>query len=116
MPFHLRSAYVPPRATADNNKIDSIVRLSTGCRFESDGAHRRAVAQAAGQAHRPSATCWSAIMITPVFDAYRLGSDRGSPNHGSTLLSKRVNAQIRSPVRVRTNRPVPWRMPVEARR
>jgi hypothetical protein len=48
--------------------------------------------------------------------AYRLGSDRGSPNHGSTLLSKRVKAQIRSPVRVRTNRPVPWRMPVEARR
>jgi membrane-associated phospholipid phosphatase len=47
---------------------------------------------------------------------YRLGSDRGSPNHGSTLLSKRVMAQIRSPVRVRTNRPVPWRMPVGARR
>jgi adenosine deaminase len=33
---------------------------------------------------------------------YRLGSDRGSPNHGSTLLSKRVMTQIRSPVRVRT--------------
>ena len=33
---------------------------------------------------------------------YRLGSDRGSPNHGSTLFSKRVMAQIRSPVRVRT--------------
>jgi transposase len=48
--------------------------------------------------------------------AYRLGSDRGSPNHGSTLLSKRVKAQIRSPVRVRTNRPVPWRMPEGARR
>src|SRR6266545_3296887 len=48
--------------------------------------------------------------------AYRLGSDRGSPNHGSTLLSKRVKAQIRSPVRVRTNRPDPWRMPLEARR
>jgi hypothetical protein len=34
--------------------------------------------------------------------AYRLGSERGSSNHGSTLLSKRVKAQIRSPVRVRT--------------
>ena len=34
--------------------------------------------------------------------AIELGSDRGSPNHGSTLLSKRVMAQIRSPVRVRT--------------
>jgi len=48
--------------------------------------------------------------------AYLPGSDRGSPNHGSTLLSKRVTEQIRSPVRVRTRRPVPWRMPVEARR
>jgi hypothetical protein len=33
---------------------------------------------------------------------YRLGSDRGSPNHGSTMLSKRVMAQIRSPARVST--------------
>ena len=48
--------------------------------------------------------------------AYRLGSDLGSPNHGNTLLSKRVTEQIRSPVRLRTRRPVPWRMPVEARR
>ena len=47
---------------------------------------------------------------------YRLGSERGSPNQGRTLLSKRVIAQIRSPVRVSTYRPVPWRMPVGARR
>ena len=33
---------------------------------------------------------------------YRLGRDRGSPNDGSTVFSKRVMAQIRSPVRVRT--------------
>jgi hypothetical protein len=33
---------------------------------------------------------------------YLLGSDRGSPNDGSTLFSKRVMAQIRSPLRVRT--------------
>ena len=33
---------------------------------------------------------------------YGLGSDRGSPNDGRTLVSKRVMAQIRSPVRVRT--------------
>ncbi len=33
---------------------------------------------------------------------YRFGSDRGSPNQGSTLASKRVMAQIRSPARVRT--------------
>jgi pimeloyl-ACP methyl ester carboxylesterase len=38
-----------------------------------------------------------------VLDAgYGLGSDRGSPNDGRTLFSKRVIAQIRSPVRVRT--------------
>ena len=34
--------------------------------------------------------------------AYRLGSDRGSPNQGSALFSNRVMAQIRSPARVRT--------------
>src|SRR5262249_59367584 len=39
------------------------------------------------------------------------GSDRGSPNHGSTLLSNRVMARIRLPASVRTNRPVPWRGP-----
>jgi len=33
---------------------------------------------------------------------YRLGSDRGSPNHGSTLASKRVMAQIWSSARVST--------------
>jgi hypothetical protein len=32
----------------------------------------------------------------------RAGSDRGSPNHGSTLSSKRVMARIRPPVRVST--------------
>src|SRR5262249_39400656 len=48
---------------------------------------------------------------------HQSGSDCGSPNQGSTLLSKRVMAPIRSPVRVRTKRPVPWRMPpVGARR
>jgi hypothetical protein len=47
---------------------------------------------------------------------YRLGSDRGSPNHGSRLFSKWLMAQIRSPARVRTIRPVPCRMPVGARR
>jgi hypothetical protein len=48
--------------------------------------------------------------------SYRSGSDRGSSNQGSTLFSKRVRAQIRSPARVGTNGPVPWRMPVEVRR
>ena len=33
---------------------------------------------------------------------YRLGSDRGSPNHGSTLASKRVMAQTWPPARVST--------------
>lgn len=39
---------------------------------------------------------------------YRLGSDRGSPNHCSTSASKRTIAQIRSPASVSTYRPVPW--------
>jgi len=47
---------------------------------------------------------------------YRFGSDRGRPNKGSTLLSNRVIAQIRSPLTVRTYRPVPWLMPVRERR
>jgi len=33
---------------------------------------------------------------------YRLGSERGSPNHGSTLASKRVKPQIWPPARVST--------------
>jgi hypothetical protein len=33
---------------------------------------------------------------------YGLRSERGSPNEGKTLFSKRVRVQIRSPVRVRT--------------
>src|SRR5215469_5013804 len=33
---------------------------------------------------------------------HRAGSERGSPNHGSTLASKRVMPQIRSPARVST--------------
>ena len=44
--------------------------------------------------------------------AIGLASDRGSPNPGSRLFSKQVRAQIRSPARVSTRRPVPWRMPV----
>jgi hypothetical protein len=33
---------------------------------------------------------------------YRIGSDRGRSNHGITLFSKRVMAEIRSPLRVST--------------
>ena len=39
------------------------------------------------------------------------GSDSGSPNRGSTLLSKRVMAQTRSPARAMTMRPTPGRVP-----
>jgi hypothetical protein len=42
------------------------------------------------------------VDAVPSAAGYRLGSDRGSPNHGSTLASKRVMAQIRSPARVST--------------
>ena len=43
-------------------------------------------------------------------------ADRGSPNHGSTVFSKRVMAQIRSPESVRTRSPTPCRLPSVARR
>ena len=43
----------------------------------------------------------------PLGAGYGLGSDRGSPNHGSTLFSKRAMAEIRPPVSVRTWRPTP---------
>ena len=54
--------------------------------------------------------------IDVIDERYAPGSDRGSPNAGNTLFSKRVMAQIRSPLRVRTYRPVPWRTPAGARR
>jgi hypothetical protein len=64
-----------------------------------------------GLAIAPRRTLTAAVILVEA-----LYSDRGSPNHGSTLASKRVMAQIRSPVRVSTNRPVPWRMPPGPRR
>ena len=42
------------------------------------------------------------VEAVPGAAGYRLGSDRGSPNHGSTLASKRVMAQIWLPARVST--------------
>jgi hypothetical protein len=68
--------------------------------------------------HCPLRRIWAsaARRLAVASPSYRLGSERGSPNHGNTLFSKRVMAQIRSPVRVRTNRPVPWRVPLGARR
>jgi hypothetical protein len=53
----------------------------------------------------PRVTCHRqrVLFVAPTPEGgYRFGSDRGSPNQGSTLLSKRVIAQIRSPVRVMT--------------
>jgi hypothetical protein len=47
---------------------------------------------------------------------YRLGSERGSPNHGSTLASKRVMPQIWPPAMVSTQKAVAWRMPAGPRR
>jgi hypothetical protein len=39
------------------------------------------------------------------------GEGPGRPNRGRTLVSKRVIAPIRSPDRVRTNRPEAWLLP-----
>ena len=76
-----------PEIRADPCPVAALTRLPTnssnGC-----GAQRCAV-------------------ICALVSCYRGGRDRGSPNHGSTLLSKWVIAEMRSPVRVRTMRPVP---------
>ena len=39
--------------------------------------------------------------------SYWLGSVRGNPKNGRTVFSKRVMAQMRSSVRVRTYKPTP---------
>src|ERR1035438_1998304 len=54
---------------------------------------------AAAQEHPP--LCFAGAQIHRLDAGYELGSDRGSPNDGRTLFSKRVMAQIRSPARVR---------------
>src|SRR6478609_9149856 len=51
-------------------------------------------------AHSPARTAAAHYRCSKA--GHRAGSDRGSPNHGSTLASKRVMAQIRSPARVST--------------
>jgi hypothetical protein len=43
---------------------------------------------------------------------YQPGSDRGSPNHGNTPLSKRVISEIWSPASVRTKSPIAWKTSV----
>ena len=58
----------------------------------------------------------ASVLVDGALGGYRLGSDLGSPNQGSTLFSKRVMAQMRSPVRARTKRPTPWLMPSGERR
>jgi len=50
----------------------------------------------------PVRAAGTAFLATVKALGYRLGSDCGSPNQGSTLFSKRVRTQIRSPVRVST--------------
>ena len=45
-----------------------------------------------------------------------VGSERGSPNHASTLGSTRVRAPIRSPARVSTYKPAAGRRPAGTRR
>jgi hypothetical protein len=47
---------------------------------------------------RPPAVVAHALSEAVTWPDYRLGSERGSPNQGSTLASKRVMPQIRSPV------------------
>ena len=80
--------------------------LTTGCSRSPSQRNdeRRTLARSSGQEEcipvsRPS-VCDG--QVRRLAAGYGLGSDRGSPNHGRTLFSKRVMAQIRSPVKVST--------------
>jgi 3-oxoadipate enol-lactonase len=100
-------AHPPDRAIAE--------RMTAAGQDQQDPAAVAAY-QAQLQAREGHDGCQTEHDVVQAPAGYRLGSERGSPNQGRTLLSKRVMAQIRSPVRVSTYRPVPWRMPVGARR
>jgi CubicO group peptidase (beta-lactamase class C family) len=95
-----------------------VVSVTSNISYAETSAVALKIAQAFAEQRR---TAWAALATIGTRKSERLdhqsGSECGSPNHASTLLSKRVMAPMRSPVSVRTTRPVPWRMPpVEFRR
>jgi hypothetical protein len=101
------SAATPPWSAG--SRRPSSRRFRTGRRRPSHPTSTLDVGRCTGTSRR----CGFAAAHIHRWEAgYRLGSDRGSPNHPSTPSSKRVMAQTRSPLRVRTNRPTPWRTPV----
>src|SRR6516165_10448099 len=59
-------------------------------------------------AHSPARTAAAHYRCSRA--GHRAGSDRGSPDHASTLASKRVMAQIRPPARVSTEKPAARRI------
>ena len=79
----------PPGSRAGAGRWPAAATAPPGPRPLAQPADAEELVRRAQPPHRPSA-------------GYRLGSDRGSPSHGSTLLSKRVMPQIRSPARVST--------------
>jgi hypothetical protein len=115
------------RAARGGVRPDRAARRDVSCERSrrTRGTHgRRPARDAASLASAAAAVLDGRSVVGSVATAQSLttvnhqsGRDFGSPNHGSTLLSKRVKAEIRSPVSVRTNKPVPCRMPpVAARR
>jgi hypothetical protein len=101
----LQSAGEPAESARAVRGSVSLVRLTQICRFCALGrapfgrirapSGSRAAPRMAGNTYRLRAKAAREA-------GYRLGSDRGSPNHGSTLASKRVMAQIWPPARVNT--------------
>ena len=94
----------------ERSKLTSALRAEGSAQRASGGLSVIGPAGSAGSAGdgggRPgTAARRYAIWTQQPAAGYRLGSDGGSPNRGSTLVSKRVIALIRSPARVMTNRP-----------
>jgi hypothetical protein len=101
----LHHRYLLPTAAvtlASRRMLRPVGRVAVSTSRKVAGMRPSNCSRAGSTAANSAAETCSAFSCRPSAAGYRLGSDRGSPNHGSTLLSKRVMAQIRSAVRVRT--------------
>ena len=91
-------------------------RLASRCGPSASGRHSSFQARIPSRSLRMRKNSFGACSLSMAGAGYRPGSERGSPNHGSTLASKRVMPQIWPPARVSTQKAVAWRMPSGPRR
>ena len=102
----VRSGWAPRSGRAHLGAADLVSHVCTTSEYFLHGTER--TGSDASAASSPSSSRRRSTRLAPTLTAaggtrvQRLEIDRGSPNQGSTLFSKRVMAQIRSPVRVRT--------------